>query len=220
MFKSIKYLNWQNDQNVRKVIQRKQRKPSKSMLTKYISSQILKILLFMNATSLKLGISVLGYSLILVYIKEVLNSNSRKFRICKHMISKILQTINRPVSLESKQTILHFYNRKKNFFFFVLLRLKRTCDTTDTMVKHYVAFLKRSALFEVIHFQHRRQMFLFRKNLRATCFKNVFVNVRKCVGNFPSIICVYGSNNARVTHSMCDLTYLEMLHQFYNVNYK
>ena len=110
----------------------------------------------MNATSLKLGISVLGYSLILVYIKEVLNSNSRKFRICKHMISKILQTINRPVSLESKQTILHFYNRKKNFFFFVLLRLKGTCDTTDTMVKHYVAFLKRSALFEVIHFQHRR----------------------------------------------------------------
>ena len=86
------------------------------MLTKYISSQILKILLFTNATLLKLGISVLGYSLILVYIKEVLNSNSRKFRICKNMISKILQTINRPVSLENKQTILHFYNRKKNFF--------------------------------------------------------------------------------------------------------
>lgn len=156
MFKSTKYLNWQNDQNVRKVIQRKQRKPSKSMLTKYISSQILKILLFTNATSLKLVILVLGYSLILVYIKEVLNSNSRKFRICKHMISKILQTINRPVSLESKQTILHFYNRKKNFFFFVLLRLKRTCDATDTMVKHYVAFLKRCTFFEVIHFQHRR----------------------------------------------------------------
>ena len=36
MFKSTKYLNWQNDQHIAKLIQPKQKKPSKTMLTKSV----------------------------------------------------------------------------------------------------------------------------------------------------------------------------------------